>query len=111
MNIFQGIKTLKMTFEESSSDLNKAYLLLLLNYEWLFPFVFEIEFDLTCHKLYRLINIEYKKKMKYEEQINQMNNNSEYNNNDTNINDNYQIIKNKPIKNYLQTLNSNFKRK
>ena len=28
MNIFQGIKTLKMTFEESSSDLNKVYLLL-----------------------------------------------------------------------------------
>jgi len=107
MNIFQGIKTLKMTFEESSSDLTKAYIILLLNYEWLFPFVFEIEFDLTCHKLYRLINIEYKKKMKYEEQINQMNNNSEYNNNDTNINDNYQIIKNKPIKNYLQTLKEN----
>ena len=61
MNIFQGIKTLKMTFEESSSDLTKAYIILLLNYEWLFPFVFEIEFDLTCHKLYRLINIEYKK--------------------------------------------------
>ena len=61
MNIFQGIK-IKMTFEESSSDLNKVYLLLLLNYEWLFPFVLEIEFDLTCNKLYRLINSEYKKK-------------------------------------------------
>ena len=107
MNIFQGIKTLKMTFEESSSDLTKAYILLLLNYEWLFPFVFEIEFDLTCHKFYRLINLEYKKKMKYEEQINQMNNNSEYNNDEVNKNDNNSIIKNKPIKNYLQTLNEN----
>ena len=112
MNIFQGIKNIKMTFEESSSELTRAYILLLLNYEWLFPFVFEIEFDLTCHKLYKVIYTEYKKKMKYEEELSQKNNNNidyieeDNNNNVTSsniINNNNSNI----LHNYILTLKEN----
>ena len=63
MNIFMGVKRLKMSLEDSTIDFVKGSLLLLLNNEWLFPYVFEIEIDLTCERMLKEIKEEYKKKL------------------------------------------------
>ena len=63
MNLFQGVKRIKMSLEDTTPTFVKGSLLVLLNYEWLFPFVFEIEFDLTCERLIKDIKEEYKRKL------------------------------------------------
>ena len=60
MNVFQGIKKINFNLNENYII---EYVLILLNFEWLFPYVFSIKFDMNCNKLYKNISNEYKKKI------------------------------------------------
>ena len=51
MEIYQRIKYLKLSLKDYNRDTIIPYLIVLLNYDWLFPFVFEIDFDLSYEKL------------------------------------------------------------
>ena len=51
MEIFQKIKHINMSLEDYNKDTIIPYLIVLLNYDWLFPFVFEIELDLSHEQL------------------------------------------------------------
>ena len=62
MNIFQRIKKINFNLNENYII---EYVLILLNFEWLFPYVFSIKFDMNCNKLYKNISNEYKKKIRF----------------------------------------------
>lgn len=47
MEIFQGIKCINLSLKDYNKDNIICYLILLLNYDWLFPFVFDIDLDLS----------------------------------------------------------------
>jgi len=55
MNIFQRIKKINFNLNENYII---EYVLILLNFEWLFPYVFSIKFDMNCNKLYKNISNE-----------------------------------------------------
>lgn len=48
LEIFQNIKTLTLPLGESSQESLVTYLILFLNYEWLFPIVFNLNLDFSC---------------------------------------------------------------
>ena len=51
MEIFQGIKHINLSLKDYNKESIIPYLIILLNYEWLFPFVFEIDLDLSYEEL------------------------------------------------------------
>ena len=51
MEIFQGIKKINLCLKDYNNKTIIPYLIILLNYDWLFPFVFDIEMDLSLEKL------------------------------------------------------------
>ena len=51
MEIFQGIKHINLSLKDYNKDNIIFYLIILLNYDWLFPFVFEIDLDLSFEQL------------------------------------------------------------
>ena len=51
MEIFQKIKHIDLSLKEQNKENIIPYLIVLLNYDWLFPFVFEIELDLCNEEL------------------------------------------------------------
>ena len=51
MEIFQRIKYIKLSLKDYNRETIIPYLIILLNYDWLFPFVFEIDLDLSYEKL------------------------------------------------------------
>ena len=51
MEIFQGIKHINLALKDYNKDNIIFYLIILLNYDWLFPFVFEIDLDLSFEQL------------------------------------------------------------
>ena len=51
MEIFQRIKYVKLSLKDYNKEKIIPYLIILLNYDWLFPFVFEIDLDLSYEKI------------------------------------------------------------
>ena len=51
MEIFQKIKHINLSLKDYNKESIIPYLIVLLNYDWLFPFVFEIDLDLTHEEL------------------------------------------------------------
>ena len=51
MDILQGIKKIHLSLDNYDKESMMPYLIILLNFDWLFPFVFEIELDLSNEKL------------------------------------------------------------
>ena len=51
MEILQGIKHINLSLKDYNKDSIISYLIILLNYDWLFPFVFEIDLDLSFENL------------------------------------------------------------
>ena len=47
IDIFQKIKKIEFKIGDYTKEINLGFYLILLNYKWLFPYVFEIEFDLN----------------------------------------------------------------
>ena len=70
IDIFQKIKKLEFKIGNYPKDVILGILLILLNYKWLFPYVFEIEFDLSCIDLHNEILKIYIKKIKEKLQVN-----------------------------------------
>ena len=62
MEILQGIKHINFNIIDYNKESIIPYLIILLNYDWLFPFVFEIDLDLSNDKLSNEIeNLYYQK--------------------------------------------------
>ena len=103
MNIFQGIKKINFNLNENYII---EYTLILLNYEWLFPYVFSIKFDMNCNKLYKIISSEYKKKILdlYKKRKNSIDSNDSSSNNSFSSNNNNNNNKNE---NYINIINNN----
>ena len=108
IDIFQKIK--KLEFKIDDYDKNKIFCisLILLNYEWLFPYVFEIEFDLNCDLLNKETQKAYIKKIR--EKIGFPQKNEAKNNNNLNDeeeeNDINNIDDDNNIKNYGNIIDS-----
>ena len=51
MEVFQGIKNINLNLKDTNKESLIPYFIVLLNYDWLFPFVFEINLDLSFEKL------------------------------------------------------------
>ena len=51
MEVFQGIKNINLNLKDTNKESLIPYFIVLLNYDWLFPFVFEINLDLSFVKL------------------------------------------------------------
>ncbi len=102
MNIFQGIKKLNFNLNENYII---EYVLILLNFEWLFPYVFSIKFDMNCNKLYKNINNEYKKKIfdLNKKRKNSIDSNDSYNSYSSNNNNNNK----NENENYINIINNN----
>ena len=64
IDIFQKIKRLEFKIGDYNKNIINCISLILLNYEWLFPYVFEIEFDLSCNILHKEIQKIYIKKIR-----------------------------------------------
>jgi hypothetical protein len=85
IDIFQKIKKLEFKIDDYDKNIIFCISLILLNYEWLFPYVFEIEFDLNCNLLHKEIQKIYIKKIR--EKIGIPQKNEGKNNNNNNLND------------------------
>ena len=92
MDIFQKIKKLVFKIGDYPKEVILGILLILLNYKWLFPYVFEIEFDLTFIDLHKDIQKIYlhkiNEKMRTNENINKIKNNIYINDEEKNQNKN-----------------------
>ena len=64
IDIFHKIKKLQFKIGDYDKTIIFCISLILLNYEWLFPYVFEIEFDLNCDLLHKEIQKIYIKKIR-----------------------------------------------
>ncbi len=62
LEAFKNVKSLEISIEETTHESIITYLIILLNYEWLFPFVFDLYLDLSCYKLNQEVMSVYKKK-------------------------------------------------
>ena len=62
LEAFKNVKSLEISIEEATHESIITYLIILLNYEWLFPFVFDLYLDLSCYKLNQEVMSVYKKK-------------------------------------------------
>ena len=66
LEAFKNVKTIKISLEDSFNDsINESvitYLLILLNHDWLFPCVFDLDLNLSCYKLNQEVMNIYKKK-------------------------------------------------
>ena len=62
LEAFKNVKTIEITIEEASHESIITYLLLFLNSEWLFPYVFDLYLDVSCYKLNQEVMNVYKKK-------------------------------------------------
>ena len=51
MEVLQGIKKLNLFLKDYNKESLIPYLIILLNFDWLFPFVFEIDLDLSYEQL------------------------------------------------------------
>ena len=71
IDIFQKIKKLEFKIGDYPKEAILGILLILLNYKWLFPYVFEIEFDLNCIDLHREILKIYIKKIRQKLNLNE----------------------------------------
>ena len=103
MDVMQGIKRLNLYLKNYNKESLIPYLIILLNYDWLFPFVFEIDLDLSFEQFTNDIEKLYYQK---EKNIYIKNRRNEYiidesDNVDTSLNDivNLNLIK-KDIKLY-----------
>ena len=63
IDIFQKVKKLEFKIGDYSREAILGILLILLNYNWLFPYVFEIEFNLNYIDLHKEIEKKYLKKI------------------------------------------------
>ena len=84
IDIFQKIKKLIFKINDYSKEIIFGVLLILLNYNWLFPYVFEIELDFNCIDLHKEIDKIYIKKIK--DNIGTNNNNTKEKDEDNIIN-------------------------
>ena len=89
IDIFQKIKKLIFKICDYTKDLKYGVILILLNYNWLFPYVFEIELDFNCIDLHNEIQKIYIKKI--DDKIGTDKNNIIENNINNNVN-NYSNI-------------------
>ena len=64
IDFFHKIKKLQFKIGDYDKNVILCISLILLNYEWLFPYVFEIEFDLNCDLLHKEIQKIYIKKIR-----------------------------------------------
>ena len=64
IDFFHKIKKLQFKIGDYDKSVILCISLILLNYEWLFPYVFEIEFDLNCDLLHKEIQKIYIKKIR-----------------------------------------------
>ena len=64
IEIFQGVKKIVIPIEEGSETNLLTYIILLANYDWLFPFVFEVELNYSNNKIYKEVQNLYFKKIK-----------------------------------------------
>jgi hypothetical protein len=62
LDAFKNVKSLEISIEEATHESIITYLIILLNYEWLFPCVFDLYLDLSCYKLNQEVMSVYKKK-------------------------------------------------
>ena len=66
LEAFKNVKTIKISLEDSFNDSTNesviTYLLILLNHDWLFPCVFDLDLNLSCYKLNQEVMNIYKKK-------------------------------------------------
>ena len=62
LEAFKNVKSLEISIEEATRESIITYLIILLNYEWLFPCVFDLYLDLSCYKLNQEVMSVYKKK-------------------------------------------------
>jgi len=63
LEAFKNVKSLEISIEEATHESIITYLIILLNYEWLFPFVFDLYLDLSCYKLNQEVMSVYKKNL------------------------------------------------
>ena len=62
LEAFKNVKTLEISIQEATHESIITYLLILLNIEWLFPCVLDLNLDFSCYKLNQEVMNAYKKK-------------------------------------------------
>ena len=62
LEAFKNIKTLEISIQEANHESIITYLLILLNIEWLFPCVLDLNLNFSCYKLNQEVMNVYKKK-------------------------------------------------
>ena len=62
LEAFKNVKSLEISIEEATRESIITYLLILLNFDWIFPCVFDLYLDLSCYKLNQEVMSVYKKK-------------------------------------------------
>ena len=62
LEAFKNVKTIEISIEEATHESIITYLLILLNNDWLFPCVFDLNLNFSCNKLNQEVMGVYKKK-------------------------------------------------
>ena len=62
LEAFKNVKTIEISIEEATHESIITYLLILLNNDWLFPCVFDLNLNFSCYKLNQEVMGVYKKK-------------------------------------------------
>ena len=62
LEAFNNVKTMEINIEEANHESIITYLLILLNNDWLFPCVIDLNLDFSCYKLNQEVMVVYKKK-------------------------------------------------
>ena len=62
LEAFKNVKNIIINIEEAIHESIITYLLILLNNDWLFPCVFDLDLNFSCHKLNQEVMNVYKKK-------------------------------------------------
>ena len=63
LEAFKNVKTLEISIQEATHESIITYLLILLNIEWLFPCVLDLNLDFSCYKLNQEVMNSYKKNL------------------------------------------------
>ena len=62
LEVFKNVKNIEISIEEATHESIITYLLILLNSDWLFSCAFDLNLDLSCHKLNQEVMSIYRKK-------------------------------------------------